>query len=424
MSWDVLAQLPSLPLEEQEDILNGPALSPPANIVPNLDNPPNGNTLALVVITFCLSIVILAVLLRAYVKIFVVHKLFLEDVLVFAMITTYDYCCYRVLFNVGFFVHQWDVRVRDVSEVLYVGNMGSSFYEVAISTLKVAILLEWNKIFAPNRSPRSFYWTCRILLWVTVLYYIITVIASNIVCFPTPGFWKKSGPSSCINKGVAEAISATLNLVSHILILALPQGVIWQLHMTNKKKIGVCLVFAIGILAVISGVCRLVATTRYFTSKDTIFVESQVYLWCVVELMFVVLVFCVPTIPRSFGEGTHVSKIIVVLRSWSRLFIRRSGTNKDSTQVYTENELSASRSTYQGVGAPGNLPLKNLENWNGNWNAQVFHSTEQLQKSHNNPSIARKELFPLPTETCEERCSAVATVDDRDFMSSWARQIP
>lgn len=79
MSWDTIVDLLSLSPEQQDRILDEAALPPPNGIVPSLKNPPNGNTLCLVMITFCSSIVALVVALRAYARIFVVRKLSIED---------------------------------------------------------------------------------------------------------------------------------------------------------------------------------------------------------------------------------------------------------------------------------------------------------------------------------------------------------
>ncbi|KAI1213862.1 uncharacterized protein F4807DRAFT_203029 [Annulohypoxylon truncatum] len=424
MSWDILTQISSLPPEQQDGILNGPAMPPPANMVSNLQNPPNSNTLALATITISLIVVTFAVLLRAYVKVFIYRKLFLEDALAFvgfSMVLAYVYCSYRVLHQVGFLIHQWDISVRNLYDALYVGNMATSFYLIAISTLKVAILLEWNKIFAPNHTPKSFYWICYILLWVNIIYYVITVVFSNIVCFPTMDIIDKSNPSLCLNKAIAEGVSATINLVSHILIFALPQRIIWNLHMTIRKKIGVSLVFAFGLLVVVTGVCRLSATMQYFTSKDVIYIGYKVYLWCVAELTFVVLVFCAPVIPRIVSKETQVNKTFE-LSLWSRLFTGRSRTSKVPTQVDIERHPAASDNTYERIEEIGNPPLRDLELRNGNWNTQVVCSAGQLHADRDNsPPLNNNQGGILRTvyiETCEERCNDGTAPKHHDSMRS------
>lgn len=68
-----------LPPQEQEAILNGPALAAPENVVPNLHDPPNRNTLAYTVVAICLTVSALQVLMRAYSRIFVLKSFKCED---------------------------------------------------------------------------------------------------------------------------------------------------------------------------------------------------------------------------------------------------------------------------------------------------------------------------------------------------------
>jgi hypothetical protein len=64
-----------------DKIRNSPAGSPPPGIVPNYDNPPNGNRLAVAVIILGLVITTLAALIRFSTRAFYIRKVKLEDCL-------------------------------------------------------------------------------------------------------------------------------------------------------------------------------------------------------------------------------------------------------------------------------------------------------------------------------------------------------
>lgn len=68
-----------LPPEQQEAILNGPALEPPQNVIPNFIDPPNGNGLFIAILTVGLALSTLSTALRVYTKIFVTRSLQIED---------------------------------------------------------------------------------------------------------------------------------------------------------------------------------------------------------------------------------------------------------------------------------------------------------------------------------------------------------
>ncbi|KAI1128526.1 hypothetical protein F5Y10DRAFT_240288 [Nemania abortiva] len=323
-----LSQLHSLPPAQQQEILNGPALEPPSpDIIPNLENPPNGNVIALATVTICLSVATISALLRAYARIFVSRKVNLEDYIAFigySLGVAFAYSGYRLYLGTGFFVHQWNVKVKDLAEFLFTVYLGSAFYSIAVMSLKVAILLEWTRTFAPRGARGFFYHACLVLIGLNVSFYSSSFLVENLSCFPHNGIWDKTIPARCINHKALDLSSATINLASHLLILILPQWVIWKLNMTRRKKIGVSLIFAVGILTVIAGTFRLATTVQYYLSPDITYRVSSLSLWALAEVTLLVLVFSMPAFPSLFVKRTASSKGSSTMPAWVGGFSKRS----------------------------------------------------------------------------------------------------
>lgn len=74
-----MENFPNYPPDVQQEILNGAALTPPVGQISNFDDPPNHNTEALAVAVICISLAMMAGLLRVYSRLFVVKKVHLED---------------------------------------------------------------------------------------------------------------------------------------------------------------------------------------------------------------------------------------------------------------------------------------------------------------------------------------------------------
>lgn len=91
-------------------------------------------------------------------------------------------------------------------------------------------------------------WACNILLCINILFYLSVIIARELSCIPRERIWDKTVPGTCIQGMLIPITSATINCISDIIILILPQRIIWKLKMTRKKKLGLSLVFATGIL--------------------------------------------------------------------------------------------------------------------------------------------------------------------------------
>lgn len=62
-----------------QTLLNGPAGTPPAGVVPNFQDPPNLNAFLILTLTLVLTFGSLAVLMRMYTKLFIIRSVAYED---------------------------------------------------------------------------------------------------------------------------------------------------------------------------------------------------------------------------------------------------------------------------------------------------------------------------------------------------------
>ncbi|KAF2966245.1 hypothetical protein GQX73_g7356 [Xylaria multiplex] len=342
----------SLSAAQQQALLDGPALEPPPNVSSNFDNPSNLNTAGYVVPSIALAITTIFVFIRLYTRFFIVRRARLEDYLILAGYGIYvgtTYAVFRLVTNVGFFVHQWDIRFRDLSEYLYAIHICANLYSVHILVSKAAILLEWLHIFVPGGTRNAFFWACHILLWVNVLFYFSIIIVANLVCFPFALIWDKTLEGTCIDGKVIEVTSAVLNLTSDVIILVLPQRVIWNLQMKMQKKIGFSVIFAIGILAVTAAAFRLSSATDYYHSKDATYVASALILWSLVEMTSLFLILSVPSVPKALQA---LKKTLVptkaTIASWPRPRIfsdpTRRTTNTGDYREMSDGDITLSQS--------------------------------------------------------------------------------
>lgn len=136
----------------------------------------------------------------------------------------------------------------DGPNMLQIIYIGINLYSATMFVMKASILREWARLFVPCGSRNAFFWTCHILLAVTVLFGGSVLISTNLTCFPREKIWDKTKPGRCSDPKVILIISSVINVVLDLFILLLPQNIIWRLQMTKKKKVGMSLIFTIGIL--------------------------------------------------------------------------------------------------------------------------------------------------------------------------------
>ncbi|KAI1452064.1 hypothetical protein F4805DRAFT_54816 [Annulohypoxylon moriforme] len=331
-----MPDLSSLSPAELQAFLNGPALAPPAGVIPNFDHPENKNEIAQAVIPLCLVLTTIAVFLRVWARIFCIKKVEFPDILMtigFGCYVTSIYIGYRLLNGTGVFVHTWDIRVKDMSNTLFPLFLSASFYIGTVLTIKAAILLEWARIFIPYGVRNRFFWCVYGVLGANTIFYIIVLFLMNFACTPVQKNWDPLfvGGSCPINTQAVNIASAVLNLCSDIFILLLPQRIIWSLKMSTRTKTGVSIIFAFGVICIIAAGFRLGAEIDYTKSEDIIYNISPVLLWALAEMTCMFLVFGVPSGAKIMND-THIpSKLASSLRSLGGRFQRNSSSHGSGT---------------------------------------------------------------------------------------------
>ena len=120
--------------------------------------------------------------------------------------------------------------------------------------IKVAILMEWLRIFVPAGQRNATFWISHTLIWVNVLFYIIVTFTEIFRCWPREAIWNPffEGGSCPIDVNAQNIVVSVLNFISDLAILAMPQWVIWKLQISRSRKWGLSFLFFIGIGCVYS----------------------------------------------------------------------------------------------------------------------------------------------------------------------------
>ena len=79
MEEDPAIQFAALSPQLQQEKLDGPGLEPPPGIVPNFENPPNGDAIAHGALAACIATVVIFVSLAIYAKLKHFRRFHLED---------------------------------------------------------------------------------------------------------------------------------------------------------------------------------------------------------------------------------------------------------------------------------------------------------------------------------------------------------
>ena len=184
--------------------------------------------------------------------------------------------------------------------------------------IKVAILANWLRIFVPTGTRNAFYWTLHVLIWTNVLYYTITTFTEVFRCWPREKIWNPwfEGGTCSVDVLGQNLATSVLNFISDTVILAIPQWVIWHLNMSRDQKVGLSLLFVVGLgfvslqyhhdyetnralfRAWTMGVVRTVYFVNLLHSDDVTYQMTGVALWTIWEVTTGFLIMGIPAFPR------------------------------------------------------------------------------------------------------------------------------
>lgn len=236
-------------------------------------------------------------------------------------------------------------------------------YTPAIWLAKASLLLQLIRIFTPMKSG-FVYWACHTLIWGNLAFYISIFLSILFECYPIWEVWNPAYEGHCINRNLLLVVSNAVNILSDFLNLLLPIWATWHLQMASKRKAGITAIFATGLLAFISSICRLVYSTHIISSPDVSYIIAQTALWGLAEIATIILCTCFPMMPRfvklitdrcSSPKSSSPSRIPNV----RRLKIVKVGNAQTSIGISSgapqeEEDIAWLKSPYQHLGEEGN----------------------------------------------------------------------
>lgn len=124
-------------------------------------------------------------------------------------------------------------------------------YGFWIFFIKLSILLQYLQIFVPLKTRDTIYWTSHALTWTNLLYYLIGTFLEIFSCTPIAKAWDPFiTDGHCIDILAINVAASSINLLSDLAILILPQVSIWSLQMSLRRKVQISAIFLIGSLLV------------------------------------------------------------------------------------------------------------------------------------------------------------------------------
>ncbi|KAF7590880.1 hypothetical protein BBP40_002294 [Aspergillus hancockii] len=209
---------------------------------------PNESQETLVLVGYILPMALLLVstILRLWVKI-TQDRLHLDDYII-TLATSLE-IAYAVAILVcgvghGFGKHAAIVDPPDLEIFLKGEYIASHLYNIGLATIKLSILALYYRIFPVKWFSRTVI-GCAIFvcIWITTI-----EIFMGALCRPLRAFWDFKVKGKCFNSTALSYYVNTSNMVTDLVLFALPIPVILRVRTTRNKKIALITIFSIGFI--------------------------------------------------------------------------------------------------------------------------------------------------------------------------------
>lgn len=124
----------------------------------------------------------------------------------------------------------------------------SILYGPTIFLAKLSVLLLYLELFRVQKQARI---TVAIGLTIITAQCLATIVGYSVLCVPKPGdsWLMHSSTYKCKVTGpLFGVVMGAISVFSDLYVIIIPLPVIWQLHVVTRKKVGVSIVFIMGLL--------------------------------------------------------------------------------------------------------------------------------------------------------------------------------
>lgn len=116
-----------------------------------------------------------------------------------------------------------------------------------ITVIKLSILLQYMRVFTPIHSGKTYY-AILLAIFANISYTIALVFALIFVCNPRRKAWDPLVPGKCLDVNLVLLVGGVITFVLDFVALVLPMPKLWMLQMGLRRKLGLSLIFAFGLL--------------------------------------------------------------------------------------------------------------------------------------------------------------------------------
>ncbi|KAJ5291235.1 hypothetical protein N7478_000486 [Penicillium angulare] len=193
------------------------------------------------------------------------------------------------------------VAWADIEFVLKMIIVCQCLYGVGLAIVKTAMMTLYYKLFGTKKSMRIAIYVTGAIVW---LWALSIVLESFLICQPIPYNWNPTIPGGgCGNRNAAFVVAGVLNMVTDLMVMALPIPYIIKLQLPVGRKVGLIVAFSLGLFVSAISMVRVVSLMR-INFADVTYTLPIPLMWSIVEEQLAIVAANVPLLRPVFSAIT------------------------------------------------------------------------------------------------------------------------
>jgi len=251
--------------------------------------------------------------------------------------------------------HVADVAPADVVKTLKLILPFEALYGVILSLVKGSIIFFYLRIFGAKPGFRI---SAFCVLGFIILWAVSIILETFLLCRPLAFNWDSSIKGICGDRNTVYVSAGALNVVTDFMVMALPIPHILKLQLAFKRKIGLIVMFSLGLFITAISILRI-KSLQLISFTDPTYTLPMGLFWTTLEPCLAIInanlpmvrTFLIGVAPGLFGSTNDQSKanhatITYGSRSNNFELLGEDGTaDVKLGQIRTENIIRGGRSS-------------------------------------------------------------------------------
>ncbi|KAF5974716.1 monocarboxylate transporter 8 [Fusarium coicis] len=194
--------------------------------------------------------------------------------------------------------HAWEMPIDVFEKHMFSSYIAAPAFIICNGLTKSSLLTFYLQV-----SPQKWF---RRAIFVTITFVVLyTIIIASLLlfgCQPRETAWDPYlfASGKCIDYAVMYIIIAVANIISDIVLFAIPMPMIVRLKMPLGQKIGLGIMLGIATITVTTSIIRMIYLPSLLGALDIPWIAAPANVWSFVEVNLFIICGCMPTFRKFF----------------------------------------------------------------------------------------------------------------------------